>query len=201
MQETFTPLPTFSERFTSSAALQYYQLLPSLDELIAYIQQKICSASDSACQAKALSLIAASYLDLDYDSISHALVVTIFRHEPPPLGTWNETFIKLGASSKVEVGVLTNKQAIEPDELSLGGFLTVIGKDKRPSISPIPISSLDVRSTRNSPRSNPFFVSFPPSPIPAAFRYHIPHFPSYSHGAPSFSPSQLSIDLHAGPVS
>jgi hypothetical protein len=141
LQETFTALPTFSERFTSSAALQYYQLLPSLKELVTYIQLKICSAADSACQTKAASLIVADYLDIDYDSISHALVLNVFRHQPPELGTWNEKFTRSGASSKVEVGVLTSERAVEAEELTLGGFLTVVGKDTKPSTPLTPISN------------------------------------------------------------
>jgi hypothetical protein len=113
-----------------------------LNDLITYIQQKICSAPDTACKAKAASLIGADYLDIDYDSISHELVLKIFQHQPSAAGTWNETFTKSAAPSKIEIGVLTNEKPLQPEELSLGGFLTVIGKDTVPSTSPTPISSL-----------------------------------------------------------
>lgn len=194
-------MPASSERFTSSAALQYYQLLPSLDELVTYIQQKICLTLDSDCQAKAASLAIANYLDVDYDSISHALVVKLFRYQPPALGTWNEKMIKTGASSKVEVGVLANEKAIEPEELSLGGFLTVIGKDTKPSTELIPFHTLYFHSPRLSFRSNPFLVSFTPSPIDARCWYSVSQFPSYSHRTPSLSQSQISISSYAASLS
>lgn len=190
-----------SERFTSSAALQYYQLLPSLDELVTYIQHKICLASDSDCQAKAASLAAATYLDVDYDSISHTLVVKLFRHQPPALGSWNEKFVKSGASSKVEVGVLTNEKAIELEDLSLGGFLTVIGKDTTPSTELTPFPAFYLHSPRIPLRSNPFLISFSPSPIYARLRHGISQFSSKTYGASSLSPSQISINIHATPVS
>ncbi|MCJ1256631.1 protease B nonderepressible form [Lignoscripta atroalba] len=136
-EETFTGLPTTSERFASSAAFQYYSLLPSLADLITYIQQKICLRDDKICFAEATTLESADYLDIDYDTISQALVLSIFRHQSPKSASWNEQIHNHGGAVKVEVGVLANEKPTEPEELSLGGFLAVIGEDDKPSYQPV----------------------------------------------------------------
>ncbi|KAI4123681.1 MAG: hypothetical protein LQ347_006059, partial [Umbilicaria vellea] len=132
-QDTFTGLPMVSERFATSSAFQYHQLLPSLAELKSYVQQKICSASDLSCHAKAVALHSADYLDIDYDAISQSLVLSVFRHASPSSGIWDETLRKVVGSANIEVGILANEKPTEPERLSLGGFLTVIGEDTKPT--------------------------------------------------------------------
>lgn len=127
-----------SERFATSSAFQYHQLLPSLAELKSYVQQKICSASDLSCHAKAVALHSADYLDIDYDAISQSLVLSVFRHASPSSGIWDETLRKVVGSANIEVGILANEKPTEPERLSLGGFLTVIGEDTKPSTSLFP---------------------------------------------------------------
>ena len=124
-----------SERFASSAAFQFHHLLPSLADLISYIQQKICSPSDPPCHAKAATIRSADYLDIDYDTISQSLVLSVFHHASPGSGVWDESLQKVGGSANVEVGVLANEKPTEPGHLSVGGFLTVIGEDTKPSTS------------------------------------------------------------------
>ena len=41
---------------------------------------------------------------------------------------------------KVEVGVLAIEKATQPEELSLGGFLAVLGEDTKPSTQDYPKS-------------------------------------------------------------
>lgn len=108
-------------------------MLPSLVDLTSYIQQKICPASDPACSAKTATIHSADYVDIDYDAISQSLVLSVFRHASPGPGIWDETLQKSGSSANIEVGVLANEKPIEPEHLSLGGFLTVIGEDGKPS--------------------------------------------------------------------
>ena len=43
------------------------------------------------------------------------------------------------AANRIEVGVLANETPTEPEELSLGGFLTVIGEDEKPSPQALPV--------------------------------------------------------------
>ncbi|KAF2142789.1 uncharacterized protein K452DRAFT_357874 [Aplosporella prunicola CBS 121167] len=131
-KESFIGLPVLSERFSSSAASQYYHLLPNLDNLITYIQQALCSSSDPACQDQAASLRSAQYLDIDYDTISHALIVNAFWAQGPnPDGQWTSEITLGTKSEKIEVGILNNEKPLEAEELSLAGFLTVIGEDTK----------------------------------------------------------------------
>ena len=121
-----------SERFASSAAYQYYEVLPSLKDFVTYIQQKLC-AQHNSCQAKADALNNADYVDIDYDTISQSLVLNAFRHTSSGSPTWNEQISIQDGSAKVEVGVLANEKPTKPEELSLGGFLAVLGEDTKPS--------------------------------------------------------------------
>lgn len=121
-----------SERFASSAAYQYYKLLPSLKELVTYIQQKVCGQDDS-CKVKANALNHADYLDMDYDTISQSLVLNAFWHVSPHSDTWEDKISIRQGSTKVEVGVLANEKPTQPEELSLGGFLAILGEDAKPS--------------------------------------------------------------------
>jgi hypothetical protein len=74
-------------------------------------------------------------LDIDYDSISHVLILNGFwSHAPNPSG-WIERIQKDEAGTdKVEVGVLQHEPSTDPEELKLGGFLTVVGEDDKPSL-------------------------------------------------------------------
>lgn len=118
-----------------SAAFQYHQPLPSLHNLIDYIQQKLCSSDDLRCHQRASLLEFATYIDMDFDTISHALIVNAFWSHGPEQGRWVETVRAYSPTDSIEVGILNAEKATEPEELSLGGFLTVIGEDSKPSES------------------------------------------------------------------
>ncbi|KAL9007223.1 MAG: hypothetical protein Q9188_000026 [Gyalolechia gomerana] len=63
-------------------------------------------------------------------------------------------------SSNTEVGLLSNEQAITPEELSLGGYLTVIGEDQKPNPTRFSFPS---RHHRVPPTSgSTFHATFPP---------------------------------------
>ncbi|OMP89154.1 Protein pbn1 [Diplodia seriata] len=127
--DTFIGVPILSERFSMSASSQYHSLLPSLQNLVSYISEKFCTADD--CRTKASSLLSASYIDFDVDAISNALVINAFWAEGPTEGgLWNEE-ISRGRADTMEVGVLNNEVPLEPEELSLSGFLTVVGDDTK----------------------------------------------------------------------
>ncbi|MCJ1382925.1 protease B nonderepressible form [Xylographa soralifera] len=132
-EKTFTALPVTSERFTSSATFQYYQLLPSLQQLVTYIRAKICATLGDTCYTMADSLDSANYVDIDFDAISQVLSISTFRREPLDKIGWAERFNNFGGAVKVEVGVLASEKPTEPEELSLGGFLTIVGEDDKPS--------------------------------------------------------------------
>ncbi|KAI9837512.1 MAG: hypothetical protein M1819_007163 [Sarea resinae] len=132
-ETSFSSLPVLSERFASSSASQYYELVPSNANLIEYIQHNLCGPTGKACRSQASLLQSACYVDIDYDTISHALVLNAFWAASPDGKSWNETIGQEDPTDKIEVGILANEKATEPEELSLGGFLTVIGEDTKPN--------------------------------------------------------------------
>jgi len=129
-KDSFISLSVLLERFASSSAYQYHELLPSLNDLVTYLQQKLC-ANDGPCKARSDTLRSADYLDVDYNTISQSLTVGASWHTSPNSGTWDHRIDNRGGSVKVEVGVLANEEATQPEELSLGGYLAVLGEDKK----------------------------------------------------------------------
>ena len=137
-----TPL-VLSERFASSSALQYYSSLPSLKPFVAYLQRNFCPRSDVRCIHSVSLLNVANYLDIDYDSISHALTLSAFWSRPPSVffdptdettvyDRWKIDARRTSQNDRVEVGILSSTQASDPHDVQLSGFLTVLGEDDEP---------------------------------------------------------------------
>ncbi|KAH8815647.1 PIG-X [Xylogone sp. PMI_703] len=124
--QSFTALPT--DRFSLSAANQYFQPLESLDDLVDYLRHKLCDRSDKYCLSRVENLLQADSVDIDFDAISHALTLTAFWS--PRI--WDLDLRKL-QNNRLEVGILSAEKPQEIEELSLGGFLTVVGEDHKPS--------------------------------------------------------------------
>ena len=138
IQRIFTKPPVLSERFSSSASLQYHELLPSLDHLITYIQEKLCPEGDKACQNGVARISDAGFIDADYDTVSQSFTFSTFYDRPVSLngvraGAWNEHIVKCSSSLMTEVGILAEEKSTQPEELSLGGFLVTLGRDTKPS--------------------------------------------------------------------
>lgn len=117
------------ERFASNAATQYYHPLEDLKALVQYIQQNVCGKSDKECRSRAGRLDYASYVDIDFDTISHALNIVAFW-EPQ---TWDLEVTNTVSNHRLEVGILSVETPLQPEELSMAGFLTVVGEDSKPS--------------------------------------------------------------------
>lgn len=118
-------------------------MLPSLNSLTQYFQRYLCQHSDQQCLHSASLLNIADTVDIDYDSISHTLTFTAHWSRPPavlydPLtgktteNAWSLSVDTSANAEKVEVGVLGNEPATDPSEISLSGFLTVVGEDDHP---------------------------------------------------------------------
>ncbi|KAL8843120.1 MAG: hypothetical protein Q9170_000250 [Blastenia crenularia] len=131
--DKFIPTPTVTSRFTASSAFQCYETLPSLEDFIVYFQETTCPKADAQCMTRANRLRKADYLDVDFDAISRNLILTSFRHAPTDSDPQDERINRHQSSAKVEVGVLTSGKVTEREELSLEGFLTVIGENQRPN--------------------------------------------------------------------
>lgn len=144
-QETFISQRVLSERFSTTSASQYYQLLPSLRDLVIYIQQKVCPVSGPACQDEAASLLSASYLDIDFDAISQDLVLSVYWDRAPTGDGWTEMVQQRHDSDTVEVGVLSNESLWkndEPENLRLAGSTMVLGQKHEPGTTPFPLQQL-----------------------------------------------------------
>ncbi len=68
-------------------------------------------------------------VDVDFDTISHAVTVTALWKSQ----NWDVDVVNESPKDRVEVGILSNEKPLELEELSLGGFLTVVGQDTKPS--------------------------------------------------------------------
>ena len=139
-QETFSSIPLLSSRFSSTASSQYYQDVSSLNRLSQYLRERICpgrpGAAATECAILAQRLNNANYIDINFDAISFGLIFNVFWSQAiDEAGTWSDTATKISKAERVEVGVLNNERATESEEISLGGFLTFIGDDRKPSKS------------------------------------------------------------------
>ncbi|OHE94564.1 hypothetical protein CORC01_10092 [Colletotrichum orchidophilum] len=126
--ESFTSLP--NDRFSHSAALQFYEPLETLTAFTQYTAEKLCAASGAACKSRAEDLKTAASFDISYDTISHALKLTAqwpySKHRVAVASTPNH---------RTEVGILTTDSTAkpEPHEIGMAGGLTVLGERKKPA--------------------------------------------------------------------
>ena len=138
---TFTKPPVLSERFASASTYQYFHL-SGVDQYIGvHILERLCEGKLFRlhdCKNQIQELENASYIDVDFDAISHALVFTAFwnpnRPQIMPTQRDKRPIKKLDSSDTIEVGVLQSEKANEPEELSMGGYLTLIEEQDRPSM-------------------------------------------------------------------
>ncbi|KAF2715205.1 PIG-X-domain-containing protein [Pleomassaria siparia CBS 279.74] len=142
--KSFIKLPILSERFSHSASTQYYSHAPSLSHLVSYIQTKLCKSHSPWCKDAAASLLTASYLDMDYDTISHAVILSAYWEEAPNGESWTESISLSGSEERIEVGVLIHEPNPDPEDIGFGGFLTVLGEDDKPSMLPSPLHQLQL---------------------------------------------------------
>lgn len=116
-----------------SASSQFYSYLPTLSGLVKYIQEEICKPSAKTCKDAAATLLSSSYIDIDYDAISHALIVNAFWDKATDANTWTETIALPSQQETIEIGVLNHQENPDPEDIGFEGFLTVLGQDTKPS--------------------------------------------------------------------
>lgn len=128
-QTSFITPPLLSTRFASTAALQFHSILPSLQNLVTYLQHKACASADEDCLRRVAGLLVADSVDVNYDSISHALTISGYWSRTPPKGWTEEVRAREAGKGQIEVGLLGTEKAIEPEEIQMGGVLAVVGKE------------------------------------------------------------------------
>ena len=127
LQRSFTPVSVLSERFAAAATYHFYQLLPSLSALRDFIFHKACKGElHGKCAEWAEALASADYIDIDYDAISQVVTTKLYRSRSSEGDQWNEQIGK-DDGSKTEVGVLSPTLSTDPEKLTVGGFLVVVG--------------------------------------------------------------------------
>lgn len=108
---------------------------------------KVCPPSSAesdwgqACDSLIRTLDDASHVDVDFDAGGQTLSFTAYwsaEGDGVSREASGRLYRKAGPEGRLEVGVLQAEEAKDSGELSLGGYLTVIGEDERPSMrSPI----------------------------------------------------------------
>lgn len=149
---SFTRPSQLSETFSSSASYQYFHVLPSLSHFDKYVQANACRSdlkARIACENEAEFATYASYVDIDYDAIGHAVD---FRAawsadidalvQRPGSGITDRAVVKYREDHRFEVGVLQSEKADEIEELSLGGYLAVLGENDKPSMFTVSLDTL-----------------------------------------------------------
>ncbi|KAF1933685.1 PIG-X-domain-containing protein [Didymella exigua CBS 183.55] len=160
--ETAIKMPMLSERFTMSTALQYYSPFSGDDWMASSISRWIEGMTASADTP--------SYVDIDYDSISQAVVCTVVWSNKPSDG-WTDKYSapEEGSDSTVEIGVLSHEANTDPEDYQFGGFLTVLGRDDKPKPTRFQTP------TRHYPLLNPepFDPNRPPKLSPLRYKTSI----------------------------
>lgn len=133
--ESFSSPPILSERFSSVAQYQYFYSLSRLIHFQTTLAKLVCGTGGlkSSCVNEAAALSYASYLDMDFDVISHAVTLSGFWREGLSAEMAKSVPSKGSPNDSLEVGVLVAEKSDEPEELKFGGYLTVIGEDDEPS--------------------------------------------------------------------
>ena len=140
--DTFSRPSMVSSRFAAAASMQYYSILPRLTQFVKHLQHKACDPSDYACIQPTALLDAVDSLDIDYDSISHAVTINAFWSKPPSImydldedtAVQNAWTLSIAAQkgSTAEVGVLHSSAPADRHDVQLEGFLINLGEDIHP---------------------------------------------------------------------
>ncbi|KAK5729425.1 protease B nonderepressible form [Elasticomyces elasticus] len=137
--QSFSPISILpgSERFARHSSHQYYSPLPKILPFQTWLAKTFCPGSfRGACPNEVATLSFASYIDIDFDAISHAVTFTAVWRAGignPGARTGAKLWGEKDGGGGLEVGVLVPQEAEEAEEVKLGGYLVVVGEDENPS--------------------------------------------------------------------
>ncbi|KAF1362061.1 PIG-X-domain-containing protein [Lizonia empirigonia] len=155
--ETAVQMPMLSERFSMSTASQYYSPF-SFDELNkSVLPDRVCPVGHDMCDYLREYLPSASYVDLDYDAISQALIFTAVWSQAPSEGGWSDVVSKRPADqSTIEIGVLAHEPNTDPEDVQFGGFLTVLEPTRfQTPTRHYPLLTQDTFNPNSTPKLSP----------------------------------------------
>jgi hypothetical protein len=139
-----------SERFAATSTYQYYHKSPLLYDMGEVVLMQLFMADPPFIDMPnelSQALEYANYVDMDWDTISQTFVFTAVwppegsQHAPlvpfdplliSPASLLDRRFRRSRKDQRVETGILQPEVAKETEQLSLGGFLTVLGEDDHP---------------------------------------------------------------------
>ncbi|CAD6502372.1 BgTH12-04964 [Blumeria graminis f. sp. triticale] len=134
-QRSFTPLYKETS-YLDTHLLQFYSPLSSIAKFEEYLQNIVCSrlppSFSEECSKRLSSLISATYLDISFTGSSQSLSISSFAPTSAKslfLQFSEELSIKY--KTRHEIGFLTSSKANKPEDISISGFLTVIGDNKK----------------------------------------------------------------------
>lgn len=129
-KESFSQSPNLTSSI-SSQPTQFHHNLPSIDHFVAFLQHNACDLTDIQCADSISYVSSADSVAIDYDATADTITLSIFWSQPHSKTAWAEDIGVIGPSGKVEVGILSNEKAIDPEDLTLGGYLAVVGQDSK----------------------------------------------------------------------
>ncbi|EED18213.1 conserved hypothetical protein [Talaromyces stipitatus ATCC 10500] len=133
-KKSFSEAPVLVERLSSLSAqhTQFHHNLPSIDRFVQFIRHSVCDLTDVQCADIISSLSSADSIAIDYDATADTITLSAFWSQPlSDVARWTEDINVVGSSGKVEVGLLSNEKSIDAEDLTLGGYLAVVGQDSK----------------------------------------------------------------------
>lgn len=139
-------------------ARQFYSPADSIAPFHDYLRELVCgSDADQKCGSRIDHLQNADYVDITYDAISQSLVLSAFTSQQAE--PWQLTIAAPAPEQKVEIGVLGLDNAIDPEGITLSGFIHVVGVDNK--LGNFPPSPLHSQSTSSYLSLEPVYFTFP----------------------------------------
>lgn len=129
-EDSFSQSPNVIESISAQPA-QFHHNLPSIDHFVAFLRSIACDLADVQCADSISYASLADSVAIDYDATTDTVTLSTFWSQPHSEAAWTEDVGIVGSSVKVEVGILSNEKAIDPEDLSLGGYLAVVGQDTK----------------------------------------------------------------------
>ncbi|KAI9653359.1 MAG: protease B nonderepressible form [Alyxoria varia] len=167
---------------------------------IGYGITNICKTHENkACVEAVRSAASASYIDFDYDAISHGVTArAVWEREPlaKKESGWHDEIQVIKEGDTVEVGVLSEEEADGNGEIKLGGWIVNVGGDERANPTLFSFPSRHLQLPSNSAPTT-YYTSFDtPTGLHPTMRIHLSNSSSgSSNHAPH--PPYPSCVLHA----